>query len=183
MSIRQPPRQASNESGARGVFLVEVDNGRNVHLDFRAMDCVRWERFTLDISPLQTEQDLIEAFDQLISTARDDAGGRSVVLRIALTGRSSLHGALRQPGFREDLIANLNDEWTKRSPFAWCERVDDETAAPFKTGRNASKDQIFWRKSSRLRNERKLILTCKIVCAKASRSYTNTVNIAATCLT
>ena len=126
-----PQGRHPNESGARGVYLVEVDSDRNVHLDFRAMDCVRWERSGLDISSLETEQDLIEALDQLISNARDDAGGRAVVLRIALTGRSSLHGALRQPGFSEDLIANLNDEWAKRSPFAWCERVDDETAATF----------------------------------------------------
>ncbi len=126
-----PQGRHPNESGARGVYLVEVDNARNVHLDFRAMDCVRWERSVLDISPLETEQDLIEAFDQLISAAWDDADGRAVVLRMTLTGRSSLHSALRQPGFTEDLLSSLNDEWAKRSPFAWCECVNVETAAPF----------------------------------------------------
>ena len=126
-----PQGRHPNESGARGVYLVEVDNGRNVQLDFRATDSVRWQRSVLDISQLETEQDLIEDLDQEMSTAWDGADGRAVVLRMTLSGRSSLQSALRQPGFIEDLIGNLNDQWAKRSPFAWCERVENETAGPY----------------------------------------------------
>ena len=28
-------------------------------------------------------------------------------------------------------MSKVNDEWAERSPFAWCERIEDETAAPF----------------------------------------------------
>ena len=48
-----------NEAGARGVYLVEVDADGNVSLDFRPTDTVRWERATVDISALETEQDLL----------------------------------------------------------------------------------------------------------------------------
>jgi hypothetical protein len=53
------------------------------------------------------------------------------VLQLTLVGRGSLHSALRQPNHIEDLIDNLNGEWEGRSPFAWCERIEDETGAPF----------------------------------------------------
>ncbi len=120
-----------NERGARGVYLVEVDDAKDVQLDFRAVDTVRWERSRLDISPLETEQDLLDSLDQSMTDVQADADGRPVVLQMTLAGRGSLHSALRQPGFIEDLVGDLNGEWVRRSPFVWCERIEDETAAPF----------------------------------------------------
>ena len=46
-----------NEPGARGVYLVDIDDDGTVNLDFRAVDTVRWERPVLDISDMETEQD------------------------------------------------------------------------------------------------------------------------------
>ena len=120
-----------NENGARGVYLVEVDIAGNVQLDFKAVDTVRWQRSVLDISQMETEQELLDSLDQSMTAAQADAGGRPVVLQLTLVGRASLHSALRQPNHIEDLIDNLNGEWEGRSPFAWCERIEDETGAPF----------------------------------------------------
>ena len=121
----------SNESGARGVYLVEVDDAKNVQLNFRAVDTVRWKRSRLDISPLETEQDLLDSLDQSMTDVQADADGRPVVLQLTLAGRGSLHRTLRQPDIIEGLIEELNGEWVRRSPFVWCERIEDETAAPF----------------------------------------------------
>ena len=120
-----------NETGARGVYLVDVDDDGNVNLDFRAVDTVRWERIDLDVSDMETEQDLRDGLHQCMETALTEAEGRSVVLRTALVGRGGLHSALRQPNFIQDLIDDLTLEWAQRSPFAWCERSEDETAPPF----------------------------------------------------
>ena len=120
-----------NEPGARGVYLVDVDDAGTVHLDFRAMDTVRWERPLLDISHMETEQDLIDGLHQSMEDALASSAGRSVVVRIALSGRGPLHGSLRQPSFIEGLLDDLNGEWAEGSPFAWCERIEDETAPPF----------------------------------------------------
>ena len=120
-----------NENGARGVYLVEVDIAGNVQLDFKAVDTVRWQRSVLDISQMETEQELLDSLDQSMTAAQAGAGGRPVVLQLTLVGRGSLHSALRQPNHIEDLIDNLNGEWEGRSPFAWCERIEDETGAPF----------------------------------------------------
>ena len=120
-----------NEPGARGVYLVEVDDDGTVNLDFRAVDTVRWERLDIDISGMETEQGLRDRLDQSMEDALAEADGRSVVLRVTLTGRGVLHGSLRRPGFIEDILNDLNGEWAHRSPFVWCERIEDETAPPF----------------------------------------------------
>ena len=120
-----------NETGARGVYLVDVDDDGTVNLDFRAVDTVRWERPVLDISDMATEQDLIDGLHQGMEAALESSTGRSVVVRITLSGRGPLHGSLRQPDFIEGVVDTLNGEWSQRSPFAWCERIEDETAPPF----------------------------------------------------
>ena len=126
-----PQGRHPNERGARGVYLVEVDDTGGVRLDFRAVDIVRWVQPVLDISQLETEQDLIEALHQCMDDALAESDGRSVVLRIRLAGRSGIHASLRQPAFIGELTGRANEEWKDRSPFAWCERIEDKTASPF----------------------------------------------------
>ncbi len=120
-----------NETGPRGVYLAEVEDRGNICLNFRAVDTIRWERLNLDISHYETDQHLIDDLHQQVEDALDGADGRSVVLRVTLSGRGGLCGSLRQPNFIEDLRGDLNDAWAGRSPFAWCERIEDETASPF----------------------------------------------------
>ena len=121
----------ANETGARGVYVVEVDDDRNVHLEFRAVDTVRWERLVLDISSMQTAQDLLNVLHQSTEEALGKANGRSIVLRITLKGRGALYDSLRTREFVQDLMDDLNGEWSGRTPFAWCERIEDETAPTF----------------------------------------------------
>ena len=120
-----------NETGARGVYLVEVDERRTVHLEFKAVDTLRLELPVLDISGIDNEQDLVDRLHQSMETALNGADGRSVVLRTALSGQSGLRGGLKQPNFIQDLTDHLNGQWVQRSPFAWCERIQDKTLAPF----------------------------------------------------
>ena len=125
-----PQGRHPNESGARGVCVVDVDEGKNVQLDFRAVDTVRWARTRMDVSQME-EQDLIDALHQRMDQALAESDGRLVVLRIALVGRGTIHASLQQPRVIEELMSKVNDEWSERSPFAWCERIEDETATPF----------------------------------------------------
>ena len=120
-----------NEPGARGVYLVDVDDDRAVNLEFRAMDTVRWERLVVDIADMETEQHLIDGLHQGMETALERSAGRSAVVRIALSGRGPLHGSLRKPDLAEGLLDSVNSERAHRSPFVWCERIEDETAPPF----------------------------------------------------
>ena len=51
----------SNESGPRGVALVEVNSAKNVKPAFRPVDTVRWGRSDLDVSRIPTSQDLLDS--------------------------------------------------------------------------------------------------------------------------
>ncbi|MCY4417556.1 MAG: DNA repair exonuclease [Chloroflexi bacterium] len=124
-----PQGRHPNETGARGVYLVEVDDTGNVGLEFRPTDTVRWERINIDISALETEQDLLNEIDDAMQNLLDGAEGRSVVVRMTLTGRGEVNQFLRQAGAAEQLLASINDQWAERLPFVWCERIEDETAA------------------------------------------------------
>ena len=121
----------ANETGPRGAYLVEVDDDRSVNLNFRALDTVRWERLEVDISAHQSEQTLINAVDDDLQYMIDDADGRPVVFRLTFTGRGELDRFLRRPGTADGLLDQINDAWSSRTPFAWCERIETVTASPF----------------------------------------------------
>ncbi len=124
-----PQGRHPNETGARGVYLVEVDDAGSIRLEFRPTDTVRWERVSIDISALETEQDLLNEIDDAMQGLLDGAERRSVVVRMTVTGRGELNRFLGQPGAVDDLLASINDQWAERLPFVWCERIEDETAA------------------------------------------------------
>ena len=124
-----PQGRHPNEAGARGVYLVEVDDTGKISLDFRPTDTVRWERVSIDISAMETEQDILNEIDDGMHSLLDGAEGRSVVVRMTLTGRGELNRFLRQPGAVDDLLAGVNDQLADGLPFVWCERIEDETAA------------------------------------------------------
>ncbi|MDE2666925.1 MAG: metallophosphoesterase [Acidobacteriota bacterium] len=126
-----PQGRHPNEAGPRGVYLVEVDDGGNVGLDFRPMDTVRWARLDLDIGAFETEQELLDALHERMQGVQDGTDGRSVVVRITLTGRGELRQTLRRPNTIGDLAEAINREGTERSPFVWCERIEDASASPF----------------------------------------------------
>ena len=101
-----------------------------VHLDFRPMDVVRWATFSLDIGPLEAEQGLLDAVNDLAEEALFDAQGRSVVARLDLTGRGQLNGWLRTGDTVGDIREQLNDRYASRSAWLWCEGTRVDTASP-----------------------------------------------------
>ena len=121
----------ANETGPRGAYLVEVGDDRRANLDFRPLDTVRWQRLTLDISGLATEQQLLDSISERVGRFLDQSDGRPIVARLTLTGRTDLYAALRRDGTLEDIRHQTNADWTNQSPFAWCERIQNDTASPF----------------------------------------------------
>ena len=126
-----PQGRHLNEIGPRGVYLVEVDDGGNVGRDFRPMDTVRWARRNWDIGAFETEQGLLDALHEGMQDLRDGSDGRSVVVRVTLTGRGELNRTLRRPNTIDDLVEAINREWAEQLPFVWCERIEDASGSPF----------------------------------------------------
>ena len=125
-----PQGRHSSEPGARGVYLVEVDDRSVARLDFRPMDVVRWETLSLNIGLLDTEQALIDAVNDLAEEALADAQGRSMVARLELTGRGHLHRDLRNRNTAEAIREQLNEQYDGRDTWFWCEGIRLATASP-----------------------------------------------------
>ena len=129
-----PQGRHPGEPGERGVYLVEVDDYGAVHLDFRPVDLVRWETLEVGIAGLDAEQELLDAIDSTVSACAESAGGRSVVFRLALTGRGPLHRWLRRPGTLDELRERINEQYAPSTSswqaWLWCERIQADTASP-----------------------------------------------------
>jgi len=117
------------ELGARGCWLVEASADRSVTAGFVATDVVRWLPLTIPIGDLADDESLLRSARDAIGVALDAADGRSLIVRVALTGRGPLHSTLRRPGYLEDLRELLNEDRAARPPFAWVESVRDLTRA------------------------------------------------------
>jgi len=113
-----------NETGGRGAYLVEVSAAGAIGLDFRPLDSIRWERIDVPIDGMETEQQLLDEIEVAIENATGSAEGRHLILRVGLIGRGPLHRAIHKEGFDVGLQEGINDEWSGRDPFAWCERVE-----------------------------------------------------------
>ncbi len=119
-----------NEQGERGVYLVEVADDHRTELTFWPVDTVRWERLSISIGDLEGEQSLIDAVESAVETKRDAIDDRSLVYRLSIVGRGSLHESVGRDRFCAAIEERLNELWVRERPFAFCERIDDRTLAP-----------------------------------------------------
>ena len=155
-----PQGRHPGEPGARGVYLVEVDDYGAVRLDFRQVDLVRWETLEVGIAGLETEQDLLDAIDSATANCAEAAGGRSVVFRLALAGRGTLHHWLRRPGTMEEIRERINEQYAPSTSsgqaWLWCERIQADTASPVDREQVAQREDFagdLARLSSELRDD------------------------------
>ena len=125
-----PQGRHPNETGPRGVYLVEVDDYGAARLEFHPVDVVRWETLEVSIAELESEQQLLSAIDAAAANCVESAGGRPVVFRLALIGRGQLHHFLRRPRTVDDLREQLNDRHANAQAWLWCERIQTNIASP-----------------------------------------------------
>jgi len=116
------------ESGAHGAILVTVERSGEIKTEFITVDKLRWESAELDIAGLSSEGELISALNERIAELEDEAGGRHLCLRLALTGRGELHSTLARQG----VIAALEEELRERrkatpGALVWIERCENRT--------------------------------------------------------
>jgi hypothetical protein len=94
---------------------------------FVPTDVVRWHPLEIDIGALADDEALHRACREAVGAAMDGSDGRSLVVRMRLVGRGSLHATLRRPGYLDDLRQLLNEERSPTPPFAWVESIRDAT--------------------------------------------------------
>jgi len=122
-----PQGRDPGELGERGCWLVEVDATGHVSPTFLPTDVIRWQPIELAIDDLADDEALRDTCRTAIERAMSDADGRSLVVRIRLSGRGPLHANLVRTGYLSDLRQLLNEERGVVPPLAWIESVRDAT--------------------------------------------------------
>ena len=82
------------ETGPKGALLVELQAGLRAEPTFEAVDVARWGRIDVDATGMTDYDDLAVMVRDLMRDEVADAEGRTVILRVNITGTSAIAGRL-----------------------------------------------------------------------------------------
>ena len=119
-----PQGRSIRETDQRGAFLVTVDDGGKVDLEFCPLNAVQWLADEVSIDNHTT----IDAIDRALSTKveelREKGGGRPVVCRLSLTGRGMLYPELLRNDGIGDLLIRAQESGLTDDPFVWVQEIE-----------------------------------------------------------
>lgn len=117
----------ASERGAKGVYIVSVDNETIHPPEFVPIDAVRFLRLELDARNATDLPALRQALLEQAASLHRGQEGRPVVLDAVVHGQSALHPTLRQPGVRDELLRDLREASAGQAPFLWWNTLQDAT--------------------------------------------------------
>lgn len=115
------------EVGAKGCFLVSVNEKGKPTLEFNEMDSVRWFVEEMSIDSLHTEEEIISGMYERIEGLREKADGRPALCRLVLTGRSAIHSVISRKGVLDDILRDVRENEEGEEQFVWIESIEDDT--------------------------------------------------------
>lgn len=116
------------ETGLHGFYQVDVEADRSATLQFVPACEVVWRIETIDATAWRNHDDAISALENRLTELGNENEGRSLLLRLTITGRSALHAWLRKEETQRDLLQRLR-ELGEGVPFVWTDRLDVATLA------------------------------------------------------
>jgi DNA repair protein SbcD/Mre11 len=127
------------ESGAKGCSLISVENGMVLEQKAIALDVMRWETLSLDISALPDLDALLDAATAGIRNRLAQADGRAVAIRIRIAGSGPLHRMLAvQPETVEQQLRSAAIEASNAQ--VWIEKIELTTRPQLDLDRIAERD-------------------------------------------
>lgn len=116
------------ETGPRGCYVVEVQDGVAMQPQFRELDVVRWFDEQVDIEQAADAASLRELLQDELESIRRRAAGRDAIVRLTLVGRTSLHKLLARGSIAAELAESLRErerEMGGRNASAvWVNEID-----------------------------------------------------------
>ena len=83
-----------NETGAKGAYLVEVQDGRVASVQFRATDVLRWAQAAVDSGGAESLAEIAARVRVSLAEAQHGADGLPLIVRVVLSGATACHPAL-----------------------------------------------------------------------------------------
>lgn len=110
------------ETGAKGVTLVRVEDGRIVEVEAVELDVLRWSICQVDLSACATREAVYEQVRSTMEKELDLAAGKTLALRLQLVGSCPLHAELhvRSSQWTEEfrgIAIGLGDVWLEKVKF------------------------------------------------------------------
>ena len=110
------------ETGAKGATLVTVEDGRITGVEERELDVLRWATCQVDLSECETSDSVYDAVRQAFEQELDLADGKTLALRLVLTGKCPVHAQLldRTAQWTEEfrgIAAGFGDVWLEKVKF------------------------------------------------------------------
>lgn len=122
-----------NETGEKGCSLVNVSNNKIEKTTFLPAHEIQWVSLcgdnAVDISDLETDDDLYNAVYAAVDSVEKETKGRSCIIRMELKGRGRIHSSLIRESYLSDMVEALRNEHAAASPFKWVERIENHTKA------------------------------------------------------
>lgn len=132
------------ELGSRGSTLVTVDDDRQVTLEHRAVDVLRWCLRTVNLEAVHTAQEFTGVIERELTAALDDSDGRPIAVRLVLTGKTALSGSILSDPVRWQSEVE-NAAFSVDPDLIWVEQVKLEVE-PLQTARTSARadDAMSW---------------------------------------
>lgn len=122
-----PQGRHQRETGDKGCFLVHV-TGENAEVEFTPTATVRWETVNISIAGLDSDQALLEQLEKRLLELWQASGGKSLVVRVLLSGRGVLYKHLARASYVENLLVELRGLFPQEEDsFLWIESIINGT--------------------------------------------------------
>jgi len=110
------------ETGVKGATLVTVADGRITGVEARELDVLRWANCRVDLSACETSDSVYDAVRQGFEQEFNRANGKTLALRLVLTGKCPVHAQLldRAAQWTEEfrgIAVGLGDVWLEKVKF------------------------------------------------------------------
>lgn len=110
-----------HESGEKGCLVIDVDHSQVSNVRFHALNSLRWELLTIDISDIHSIDDLFLRTKQQIENLRNLYFGQFLVVRIHFSGLSALHWSLHSS--YSELKERLEGLVWEENNLFWIEKI------------------------------------------------------------
>lgn len=143
------------ETGEKGCYVVDVTAARSIQLTFVPLDEVRWLDYAFRIDEIHSEQELLQQLAGLVEQLTLEADGRSLMLRLYLSGRGPLHNKLTERAVVRTLLEQLQEgqQLTDGEPWVFVYDIAANTGAELNWNELKAEDSFageLFRLSARL---------------------------------
>lgn len=122
-----PQGRDINESGAKSVTLVTIQDDRSIHIEEWATSIAQFERVSVDATGLDDWRDLITAVTRALEQTRDSVVSEHLVARLRVTGATPLSWRIRRD---LDLLKAEADDRGSLIGACWIEKLEVATHSP-----------------------------------------------------